>query len=99
MTLINANVDVSGVSFMQKDPLMSKLKLNKCMVNEYFFIDECGQKVKIGEKYVKVQTCVPNISVDALEAPTNKIGQRHPAKKSSVKFFKTIPREIFSVKK
>jgi len=87
MTLKNADVDVSSVSFMKLD---HKSKSDS-FVNEYFFVDVYGQKVQIGKRYVKIQTRVPQVNVESLKAPSNKIGQRTPSKKSSTKFFVTLP--------
>jgi len=83
MTLKNANVDVSNVSFMKLDSKST----SDSFINEYFFVDEYGQKVQIGKRYVKIQTRVPQVMVESLKEPTNKIGQRNPSKKSSTKFF------------
>jgi len=83
MTLKNSNVDVSNVSFMKLDSKST----SDSFINEYFFVDEYGQKVQIGKRYVKIQTRVPQVMVESLKAPTNKIGQRTPSKKNSTKFF------------
>jgi len=95
MTLKNSKVDVSKVSFMKLD---HKSKNDLCL-NEYFFVDEYNQKVQIGKRYVKIQTRVPKVNIESLKQPTNKIGQRTPSKKSSVKFFVSLTQAPVSEKR
>eukprot|EP00494_Astrolonche_serrata_P024541 UN24800 len=76
---------MSGVPIMGLDKSV-KSKTGD-FLNEYYFLDQSGQKVTYKGKDIKIQTRLHKISVSALKKPRTKIGSRKPSKKHAKAWF------------